>query len=198
MPPKSAAQTLPVSAPAEDAFYIAATQSVSRPRCSLKSNDTFIVLDTHGDMGAATGGTDGLFSPRHPLSFAAAASDQRRAATAARFKLARRQRSPRRRSHQPGRLRRSAASSWRRTRCIFCARSFCGATRLISGSACATTATARSTFRWRFCSATTLPIFSRCAAPAATNAAPQPYNCAAAAKCCSTITGSTANCAARR
>jgi hypothetical protein len=62
MSPKSAAQTLPVSAPAEDAFYISATQSVSRPRCSLKSNDTFIVLDTHGDMGAATGGTDGLFS----------------------------------------------------------------------------------------------------------------------------------------
>ena len=62
MSPKSAAQTLPISAPAEDAFYISATQSVSRPRCSLKSNDTFIVLDTHGDMGAATGGTDGLFS----------------------------------------------------------------------------------------------------------------------------------------
>jgi glycogen debranching enzyme len=62
MSPKSAAQTIPVAAPAEDAFYIAATQSTSRPRCSLKSNDTFIVLDTHGDMGAATGGTDGLFS----------------------------------------------------------------------------------------------------------------------------------------
>ena len=28
---------------------------------SLKHNDTFIVLDTHGDMGAAPGGTDGLF-----------------------------------------------------------------------------------------------------------------------------------------
>jgi glycogen debranching enzyme len=62
MSPKSAAQTVPLEAPAEDAFYIAATQSTSRPRCSLKSNDTFIVLDTHGDMGAASGGTDGLFS----------------------------------------------------------------------------------------------------------------------------------------
>ena len=72
MPPKSAAQTLPVTAPAEDAFYIAATQSASRPRCSLKNNDTFIVLDTHGDMGAASGGTDGLFSSRHPVSLSPA------------------------------------------------------------------------------------------------------------------------------
>jgi glycogen debranching enzyme len=62
MSPKTAAQTLPAAAPAEDAFYISATQSVQRPRCSLKSNDTFIVLDTYGDMGPATGGTDGLFS----------------------------------------------------------------------------------------------------------------------------------------
>jgi glycogen debranching enzyme len=62
MSPKSAAQTLPLAAPAEDAFYISATPSASRPRCSLKNNDTFIVLDTHGDMGAASGGTDGLFS----------------------------------------------------------------------------------------------------------------------------------------
>jgi glycogen debranching enzyme len=62
MSPKSATQTISLEAPAEDAFYIAATQSTSRPRCSLKSNDTFIVLDTHGDMGAASGGTDGLFS----------------------------------------------------------------------------------------------------------------------------------------
>jgi glycogen debranching enzyme len=59
---KSATQTISIDAPAEDAFYIAATQSASRPRCSLKCNDTFIVLDTHGDMGAASGGTDGLFS----------------------------------------------------------------------------------------------------------------------------------------
>jgi glycogen debranching enzyme len=62
MSPKSAALTLPLIAPTEDAFYISATPSASRPRCSLKSNDTFIVLDTHGDMGAASGGTDGLFS----------------------------------------------------------------------------------------------------------------------------------------
>jgi len=62
MSPKTAAQTLPLVAPVEDAFYISVTQSASRPRCVLKSNDTFLVLDTHGDMGAASGGTDGLFS----------------------------------------------------------------------------------------------------------------------------------------
>jgi glycogen debranching enzyme len=61
MPRKTAAQTLPVAAPAEDAFYISATRSASRPRRSLKHNDTFIVIDTHGDMGASAGGTDGLF-----------------------------------------------------------------------------------------------------------------------------------------
>jgi glycogen debranching enzyme len=61
MSPKTAVQTLPVAATAEDSFYIAATQSASRPRRSLKHNDTFIVLDTHGDMGASPGGTDGLF-----------------------------------------------------------------------------------------------------------------------------------------
>ncbi len=46
---------------AEDLFYISATQSASRPRRSLKHNDTFIVLDSFGDIGAAAGGTDGLF-----------------------------------------------------------------------------------------------------------------------------------------
>ena len=168
MSPKSAAQTLPVTAPAEDAFYIAATQSVSRPRRSLKSNDTFIVLDTHGDMGAATGGTDGLFSPRHALSLSSRTSDQRRAAAAARLQFARRQRCARRRSDQSGLLRRSARHPGEGHCCIFCARSSCGATRPISGSACAITAIARSTFSCRFCSTTTLPTCSKCAARAAT------------------------------
>src|ERR1700677_4088581 len=61
MSPKTAAQTLPFAAPAEDAFYIAATQSSSRPRRSLKHNDTFIVLDSYGDIGASPGATDGFF-----------------------------------------------------------------------------------------------------------------------------------------
>ena len=33
----------------------------SRPRCSLKYDDTFLVIDSHGDIGAAEGGPDGLF-----------------------------------------------------------------------------------------------------------------------------------------
>src|SRR5262249_13481982 len=49
------------AAPAEDSFYISATESASRPRCSLKHNDTFMVLDSFGDIGAAGAGTDGLF-----------------------------------------------------------------------------------------------------------------------------------------
>jgi glycogen debranching enzyme len=60
MSPK-AAQKLSIAVPAEDAFYISATQSGSRRRRSLKHNDTFIVIDTHGDIGTSAGGTDGLF-----------------------------------------------------------------------------------------------------------------------------------------
>src|SRR4030088_319775 len=32
------------------------------PRRSLKHDDTFIVLDSHGDIGASAGGPDGLFN----------------------------------------------------------------------------------------------------------------------------------------
>jgi glycogen debranching enzyme len=37
------------------------TGPAARPRCSLKHDDTFIVLDSHGDIGASAGGPDGLF-----------------------------------------------------------------------------------------------------------------------------------------
>ena len=56
-----AAHILPAGAVGEDASYGSVSQSASRPRLALKHNDTFIVLDTHGDMGASQGGTDGLF-----------------------------------------------------------------------------------------------------------------------------------------
>jgi glycogen debranching enzyme len=50
------------AAPLEETpFYIAATGTSSRPRQSLKWGDTFLVLDNHGDAGAAEGGPDGLF-----------------------------------------------------------------------------------------------------------------------------------------
>jgi glycogen debranching enzyme len=42
-------------------FYIPATGPASRPRHVLKYDDTFVVLDSHGDIGACAGGPDGLF-----------------------------------------------------------------------------------------------------------------------------------------
>jgi glycogen debranching enzyme len=61
MSPKTAAQAVPVAAPAEASFYISATQSGTRPWRSLKHNDTFVVFDSHGDIGASSEATDGLF-----------------------------------------------------------------------------------------------------------------------------------------
>jgi glycogen debranching enzyme len=54
--PKLAPDTVP-----EARFYIPATGPATRPRRTLKYGDTFIVVDSHGDMGASPGGTDGLF-----------------------------------------------------------------------------------------------------------------------------------------
>jgi glycogen debranching enzyme len=45
----------------ETPFYIPATGSATRPRYVLKHDDTFVVLDSHGDLGASAGGPDGLF-----------------------------------------------------------------------------------------------------------------------------------------
>jgi glycogen debranching enzyme len=47
---------------AEQPFYISMTGPAARPRRSLKHDDTFIVLDSHGDIGASAGGPDGLFN----------------------------------------------------------------------------------------------------------------------------------------
>jgi glycogen debranching enzyme len=47
---------------AESPFYIPMTGPAARPRRSLKHDDTFIVLDAHGDIGASAGGPDGLFN----------------------------------------------------------------------------------------------------------------------------------------
>ena len=46
----------------EQSFYIPMTGPAARPRRSLKHDDTFIVLDGHGDIGASAGGPDGLFN----------------------------------------------------------------------------------------------------------------------------------------
>src|SRR6185295_11360338 len=45
----------------ETPFYIPATGPAARPRRTLKHDDTFVVLDSHGDIGASAGGPDGLF-----------------------------------------------------------------------------------------------------------------------------------------
>ena len=45
----------------EAPFYIPATGPATRPRRTLKHDDTFLVVDAHGDIGASAGGSDGLF-----------------------------------------------------------------------------------------------------------------------------------------
>jgi glycogen debranching enzyme len=45
----------------ETLFYIPSSVPVTRPRRTLKYGDTFAVVDSHGDIGASTGGPDGLF-----------------------------------------------------------------------------------------------------------------------------------------
>ena len=46
---------------AETPFYIPATGSSTRARRTLKHGDCFAVLDAHADIGASTGGPDGIF-----------------------------------------------------------------------------------------------------------------------------------------
>src|SRR5437870_6629308 len=55
-------QLRPIEQAAESPFYIPMTGPAARPRRSLKHDDTFIVLDSHGDIGASAGGPDGLFN----------------------------------------------------------------------------------------------------------------------------------------
>ncbi len=42
-------------------FYIASAGGPSRPRCILKQNDCFAVLDNHGAIGCASDEAGGLF-----------------------------------------------------------------------------------------------------------------------------------------
>ncbi len=52
----------PHDAPDETPFYIPATAQAARPRRTLKHNDTFAVVDNHGDIGASLGEPDGIFN----------------------------------------------------------------------------------------------------------------------------------------
>jgi glycogen debranching enzyme len=60
-PQKNAAQAVPTTAAAEGPFYIAATQVAGRPPRTLKYGDTFVVLDSRGDIAASSGHSAGLF-----------------------------------------------------------------------------------------------------------------------------------------
>jgi glycogen debranching enzyme len=60
-PQKSAAQAISIEPAAEGPFYIAATQTTVRPLRTLKYGDTFAVMDSRGDIAAASGGSAGLF-----------------------------------------------------------------------------------------------------------------------------------------
>ncbi|MGC1694086.1 MAG: hypothetical protein WA743_02355, partial [Pseudolabrys sp.] len=55
----------PAATPAEEVpetpFYIPGTGSSTRPRRTLKQGDCFAVLDSYADIGATTGGTDGIY-----------------------------------------------------------------------------------------------------------------------------------------
>jgi glycogen debranching enzyme len=62
MAPEPVSQLRPVEQATESPFYIPMTGPATRPRRSLKHDDTFIVLDSHGDIGASAGGADGLFN----------------------------------------------------------------------------------------------------------------------------------------
>ena len=55
------ATTLPDDAVAETPFYIPATGTPTRRRRTLKYGDSFVVVDTFGDIGASAGEADGLF-----------------------------------------------------------------------------------------------------------------------------------------
>jgi glycogen debranching enzyme len=50
-----------IDAVSEAPFYIAATSAAAEPRRTLKYGDTFLVLDSNGDIGASVDSSDGLF-----------------------------------------------------------------------------------------------------------------------------------------
>jgi glycogen debranching enzyme len=55
-------QPVRADSPHETPFYIPAADSPSRFRYKIKHNDTFAVIDDHGDMGVAAGDPDGVFN----------------------------------------------------------------------------------------------------------------------------------------
>jgi glycogen debranching enzyme len=60
-PQKSAVQIVPLEAPHEAPFYISATRIAAGAPRTLKYGDTFVVIDSRGDIAAASGRSAGLF-----------------------------------------------------------------------------------------------------------------------------------------
>ncbi len=60
-PQSSAVQTVSLEAPHEAPFYISATRMAAGAPRTLKCGDTFIVIDSRGDIAAASGRSAGLF-----------------------------------------------------------------------------------------------------------------------------------------
>ena len=119
------------------------TGPAARPRRSLKHDDTFIVLDSHGDIGASAGGPDGLFNAdtrylarlelvlddMQPLLLGSNLRDDNSALTVD--------------LTNPDIYRERPPGAAEGHCCTSCARSSCGAAPPISASACRTMATGR-------------------------------------------------------
>ncbi|MGB6535212.1 MAG: amylo-alpha-1,6-glucosidase [Xanthobacteraceae bacterium] len=59
--PQGAVQAAPAAAPDEHPFYITAAHTAGRPPRTLKYGDTFVVLNSRGDIAAHAEGAAGLF-----------------------------------------------------------------------------------------------------------------------------------------
>ena len=59
--PRPVPQAAPDLRPSEVSFYVPAVDLPSRSRHTIKHGDSFLVMDSHGDIGASSGGADGFF-----------------------------------------------------------------------------------------------------------------------------------------
>ena len=125
-------------------FYIPATSPETRLRRTLKHDDTFLVIDAHGDLGASAGTGDGLFyrdtrflshletrvNGMQPLLLGSNLRDDNAILTVD--------------LTNPDIFASERVIALEKTHCISIARSLYGATPLISGWRCVTTAPTRS------------------------------------------------------
>ena len=179
---------------AEDRFYISATDLVTtRPPRVLKYGDTFVVLDSRGDIAASAGGSAGLFdhdtrflsrlellvNGMHPLLLGSNLRDDNSA-----FLVD---------LTNPDVIYDKRVVMEKDTVHILRTISYGTASR-ISVYACATTAISRSNSSFRYSSRTTLPTCSRFGGRNANGEAAQRRNCAAMIRFCSPTPGSTGKC----